>query len=40
MTTEEGPSPEDCRKAFDAVEVSDVEKSVENVVDNLSNWLR
>lgn len=34
------PSPEQCRQAFESLELSDMERSVENALENVANWLR
>lgn len=34
------PSDEECRIAYESVEIGELEKGVENVIDNLSSWLK
>lgn len=34
------PSPEDCREAFEQLEITDLEKNVEGFVDNVAGWFR
>lgn len=34
------PDTDQCRKAYDEIEVGDVEKGIENVVDNIAGWFR
>jgi hypothetical protein len=36
----ERPTEEECRAAFDALELTDVEKGMENVLDNVAGWFR
>ena len=38
LTQPEKPSKEDCQKAYDALELGDVEKGIENVLENVAGW--
>lgn len=40
LSSPKRPSSEECRNAFESIEVSDVEKGIENVVDTLTGWLQ
>lgn len=40
LTQPEIPTMEQCRVAYDSIELSDIEKGVENVLDNVSGWFR
>jgi len=38
-TFDQRPGEDECREAFDRIEVTDVEKGVENVLENVATWL-
>ena len=40
LTQASRPTDDECRDAFDHLELSDVEKGVENMVENLAGWFR
>ena len=40
LTQPSQPTAEECQAAFGALELTDVEKNVENVVENVANWFR
>jgi hypothetical protein len=40
LSQSERPLKEECRAAFDALELTDVEKGVEIVLENVANWFR
>ena len=40
MTTEDRPTLDECRKAVEGMELSELEKGVENVAENVANWFR
>jgi hypothetical protein len=40
LTQENKPNVEECRAAFDALELSPVERNVENVLENAASWFR
>ena len=39
-TFEEKPTQEECAQAYDSIEISDIEKAAEGVLDNVSSWLK
>jgi hypothetical protein len=38
MTQPERPTEEDCKRAYDSIEVGDMEKNVEVVLENVAGW--
>jgi hypothetical protein len=38
LTQSEKPSRQDCQEAFDSLEIGEMEKGVENVLENVANW--
>jgi hypothetical protein len=37
-TFSDRPTEEDCREAYDSIEVGDLEKNVEGVLENVAGW--
>eukprot|EP00536_Pseudo-nitzschia_multiseries_P006722 jgi/Psemu1/193766/e_gw1.146.107.1 len=40
LSQSDKPTPDECQKAFDNLEISDLEKNVEGFVDNVAGWFR
>lgn len=40
IVQKERPKPEECHEAFDKLELSDLEKNVENAMENIAGWFR
>lgn len=40
LTQKERPSSEECREAYESIEIGDVEKGVEQVLDGVAGWFR
>jgi len=40
LSLSDKPTKEECRQAFDSLEISDLEKNVEGFVDNVAGWFR